>query len=234
MALAGSLAALSLGMGGCPATQDTGSTRDQQGPRQPVEEPGWQPDSREVPRPYGPIARRAERVDSGTGTLRWRAPESGRVWIANDEREYVVVTRTIKRGDQVDVFPQRDRIELNDEVIYGGKAGDNLESRDTHAIWFLARDRGGQWDEIDPYGGIPDSADRVAHGSGVVSWRVDQTGRIWVGDDRNKKLVMSHPVKSGDQVQIDPKSDQVKVNGRIVFSQNLESRHEHSVFWTGR
>jgi hypothetical protein len=62
----------------------------------------------------------------------------------------------------------------------------------------------------------------------------DQTGRVWVGDDRGKKLVMSHPVKAGDQVEIDPKKDQVKINGRIVFSQNLESRHGHFVFWMGR
>jgi hypothetical protein len=41
----------------------------------------------------------------------------------------------------------------------------------------------------------------------------------------------AHGRCGGDHVLIDVSHDQVKVNGRVVYHQNLESKHAHSIFF---
>jgi hypothetical protein len=151
-------------------------------------------------------------------------PRSGTIWVANTTRNYEVISRAVKRGDVIEVIPQRDRIELNDQPI----STTNLESNDQHAKFF----RPANWSSGPrPYASIPREAQNAASGFGEVSWRAEAAGTIWVGDDRSKKLILSSPVRADDLIEIDASEDRVKLNGRVIYRQNLESKHGHSIFF---
>lgn len=184
-------------------------------------------DSADLDRPahYGNIPSSADRVAEGYGRLEHRAERDGTAWIANDSRGYVVVSRRVNRGDLIEVMPDRNRVEID-----GRNAFDqDMESGARHAI-FLS----GVWDSgssHEPYGEIPRRARSMATGTGRIEWRVDQPGRIWVGDDKRENVVISEAVRRGDSVEVIPGSNQVKINGRVVFDQNMESKHQHSIFF---
>jgi predicted RNA-binding protein with TRAM domain len=164
----------------------------------------------------------------GYGDVRWEAPAAGRVWVANVTRGYVVVAEDVSRGDGVKVFPSKDRVEIAGRVA----AAQNLESRDRHAVYFrdgVIRPRGGGGSG--GYGSIPRGAERVASGVGSFSWRAEAGGTIWLGDDKTRTVLLTQPVRAGDLVEVDAESDFVRVNGRDVYRQNLESRHTLSIFW---
>lgn len=172
----------------------------------------------------GRIPESAEVGSSGFGHLRYEAQHAGTVWVANTTRGYEVVSHAVRRGDKVEVIPGSDRIELNDKSI----STNNLESNDEHTIYF----RPNNWTSGPrAYSSIPRSAQSVAHGFGEVSWRAEAAGTVWIGDDNNKRMLLTHPVKADDFVEIDPSQDRVKLNGRVIYRQNLESKHGHSIFF---
>lgn len=169
-------------------------------------------------------------VEAGIGELRYRAPADGRMWVENRTRGYQIISRSIKRNDEVRVRPAKDEIEVNGQTIYG----ENLEKNHEHGIYFRSGSGGG-WGgggggHAD-YGGIPSGAERVASGHGTVRFRADSRGTVWIGNDKLKQQITSTPVQRGDEVEVSPESDQVKLNGRVIFSQNLESKHQHSIFF---
>ncbi len=184
-------------------------------------------DTADLDRPahYGNIPSSADRVAEGYGRLEHRAERDGTAWIANDSRGYVVVSRRVNRGDLIEVMPDRNRVEID-----GRNAFDqDMESGARHAI-FLS----GVWDSgssHEPYGEIPRRARSMATGTGRIEWRADESGRIWIGDDKRENVVISEAVRRGDSVEVIPGSNQVKINGRVVFDQNMESKHQHSIFF---
>lgn len=202
----------------------------------PADEPGGpapveRPVEHETIEPsYGRIPSGAERVASGYGKVTYRAPEDGRVWVGNDNRRYEILSRNVKRGDRIEVMPERDLIEFNEQPIYQ----QNLERSDKHAVFFRASRSGwgsGWGSGPAPYAGIPRSAESVASGRGRVEWRAESRGTVWIGNDRLKSVVVSHAVNVDDLVEVDPSKDQVKLNGRVIFNKNMESKHEHSIFF---
>ena len=177
------------------------------------------------PANYGNIPSSAERVAEGFGRLEYRAARDGTAWITNDSRGYVVVSRRVSRGDKIEVIPDRNRVEVEGRIEFDR----DMESSARHAI-FLS----GTWDnwsDREPYAEIPRRARSMASGTGRIEWRVEESGRVWVGNDKRKSVVYSGDVRRGDVVEVIPGSNQVKVNGRTVFDQNMESRHEHTIFF---
>jgi hypothetical protein len=172
---------------------------------------------------YGGVPERAQRLEEGTGRIRAKIPASGRVWVANDTNRLVVITFDVAAGDEVEVDAGADRVLHNRREVYT----QNLESKHDHVIFY--RESLGSAG----YGKIPSEAERVATGTGTVVFRVEQDGFVWVGDDELRRELLLHPVKRGDVVEIDARRDEVKINGKSVYNQNLESRHRHSVFFRG-
>ena len=88
------------------------------------------------------------------------------------------------------------------------------------------------------YDGIPQSAATVASGEGNVEWRAEGSGRIWVGDDKDQRMLVSSDVHPDDVVEVEACGDQVKINERVVFEESAdrkhrasEKMHQHSVFF---
>lgn len=172
---------------------------------------------------YGEIPDGCDRLTSGSGSLRVRAPGAGRIWIGDDSRRYVICSHAVKPNDKIEIDPKGDRIEINDQPVFT----QNLESNDQHTVYFRPSRSLGRGDV---YGDIPRQAERVAGGTGSLLYRAEYDGRLWVGDDKAKRVIVSQTVRRGDAVEIDIKHDQVKINGKIVFNQNLESKHQHSIY----
>jgi len=165
----------------------------------------------------------AQRVARGNGRVNFRVPSDGRIWVTNETRGYRIVSRTVKRGDRIEVIPESDKVERNDQPIYQ----QNLERRDEHGIYFSTGSGG-----ADPYGSIDRSAENVLSRTGRFSWRAEENGEIWIGDDKLERVLVNQKVRRGDLVElILGDADQIKVNGSVVYSQNLESKHPHSVFF---
>lgn len=156
------------------------------------------------------------------GHIQLRAPANGIVTVENVTRGYQVVRRSVRRGERIDVWPNRDKIESNGESFYH----QNLEKDDVHAILFVEGARGG----ARPYAGIPSDAWNAASGYGHISARAPRDGVMWVGNDKLKTLVIGGEVRRNDLIEVDAKRDEVKINGRVVWSRNLESKHSHSIF----
>lgn len=179
------------------------------------------------PANYGNIPGSAERVAEGYGRVRYRVEREGTAWIANDSKGYVVVLRRVDRGDVIEVIPDRNRVEIGGRIVFD----QDMESGARHAIFLSNAGGWDNWSDQEPYGEIPRRARSMATGTGRLEWRVEEPGRVWVGNDKRKHVVVSQDVRRGDVVEVIPDKNQVKVNGRIVFDQNMESKNQHSIFF---
>lgn len=182
-------------------------------------------------RAYDGIPRRATVEQSGTGKLRFRAPSAGRVWVGNDELERQIISTRVRRGDIVEVDPERDRVKRNEEVIFDR----NMERRHAHTVFFQ-REAGSDDPDRDEdagggYDGIPTSASRARSGSGVQRYAATKNGRVWVGDDERERQIVSTQVSKGDVVTVDPAKDQVRLNDEVIYDRDLVRRNEHSIFF---
>lgn len=174
---------------------------------------------------YGSVPSDARCVAYGPARLEFTATEDGRVWVGDEAAKHEVVSRKVARGDRVVVVADAGRVELNNRVIEDQGVG----AVRPNAIYFLAA--GARSAELAPYDGISMNAARVAGGQGKVEWRATQSGRVWVGDDATRRLLVSEPVAEGDVVEIDVENDRITVNGRTVCEAYLEPKHAHAVFF---
>lgn len=179
-------------------------------------------------RPYDGIPRSARLMERFNGKRKFRAPSVGTVWVGDEGRERQVISIKVKRGDTVEVDPDKDRVKKNDEVVYDR----NLERRNTHNIFFKP-DRDADWDSdsTSSYDGIPHSAKRVKSGTGVVRFKAAKTGRVWIGDDERERQIVAREVVKDDVIEVDPEKNRVTLNGASIYDRNLERRNEHSIFF---
>lgn len=174
---------------------------------------------------YGNIPGNAERGASQSGRFTYTVPHEGTIWVGNDTNRYLVVKHNVRRGDRVEVDPRGNRVKLNDEAIYQ----QNMEANARHSVYY--REAGSSSGGSSPYGNVPSSAENMSSGSGKITWRAESSGHVWIGNDRQRSVVVDSNVNSGDLVEVDPRSNRVKVNGREIYSQNMESKHTHSIFF---
>jgi signal peptidase I len=83
---------------------------------------------------YDGIPTSAKRAKSGGGVLRYQATREGRVWVGDDDRERMILSKAVVKGDIVEVDPSKDQVRLNDEIIYDR----DLVRRNDHSIFFRA------------------------------------------------------------------------------------------------
>lgn len=179
-------------------------------------------------KPYDGIPRSADLVERDTGKIKFRAPSVGRIWIADHDKRRQIVAAQVRRGDNVVIEPDKDRIKVNDEIIYDR----NLERKHVHDIFFR-HDRNADHDADggNTYDGIPTSARRVKSGVGTVKYEAQKDGRIYIGDDDRERQLVSKPVVKGDKIEIDSSRDSIKLNGESIYDRNLNSDNSHSIFF---
>ena len=78
---------------------------------------------------------------------------------------------------------------------------------------------------------IPQGADEVTSGRGVLRHTVQRDGRIWVYDGGTDKMVYTGTVRDGDKVVVDPDTNQITVGGTTVSEQPLVRDHKYRIYF---
>ena len=78
---------------------------------------------------------------------------------------------------------------------------------------------------------IPQGADEVTSGRGVLRHTVQRDGRVWVYDAETDKMVYTGTVRDGDRIAVDPDRNQITVGGTTVSEQPLVRDHKYRLYF---
>jgi hypothetical protein len=82
----------------------------------------------------------------------------------------------------------------------------------------------------DPLSNVPANATIASSGNDHLSYSAPSDGRIWVYDVTNDRIDYSGPLSMNEAVAVDPKSNTVTINGRVV-SDTLKQDAQHRVYF---
>jgi hypothetical protein len=82
----------------------------------------------------------------------------------------------------------------------------------------------------DPLSSIPSNATIASSGNDQLTYTASTYGRIWVYDVSNNRIDYSGPLRANEGVTVDPKTNTVTINGRIV-SDTLVQGAQHRVYF---
>jgi hypothetical protein len=95
--------------------------------------------------PSGEVPRTAEVAKRGRGELTYRAPDDGKIWVVEGENDRVLYTGRVRRGDEFQLQPARNRAYLNDRQV----VDKDVKSDSGHRIYFESdsgRSGATEWD----------------------------------------------------------------------------------------
>lgn len=103
------------------------------------------------------IPRWADSVREGTGKQRWTADFDGVVYVYDAKKDFVPWYGPVRRGQEIIVRPEDDRITVNDRAVYTN----NLERDGRYTIYFAREGRQQAWerDHRDDHGGWDNNRD---------------------------------------------------------------------------
>jgi hypothetical protein len=80
---------------------------------------------------------------------------------------------------------------------------------------------------------VPADARSVARqsGSNPVNFTAPDDGSIFVYDRSSQKMVYSGRLRRGDTLELDPRRDEVRVEGRAVLESDLRDLNEYQVWF---
>lgn len=192
---------------------------------------GTLPSDATAPRPSN-VGGSAMLVGQGKNRITYTADRDGTVWIANRDRDRVVYSGRLMRGDTVTVDAAKDLIAINGNRVAPGIAVDNVE----HRVYFQPMDSAAL-----PAGAsvsVAPGADRTARGidrpSDVplaatlratsdqpIEFTPDVDGTVWVVTSADNRVIYTGRVIHGDHVIINPLASALTVNGHAVYDRQL-------------
>jgi len=78
---------------------------------------------------------------------------------------------------------------------------------------------------------IPSTAERVAEGTGDVSYRAPDNGRVYVFDRNDDRIVFTGDVDKDQLVVVDTKNDRITVGDKVVSEKSLHPGNAHRIFF---
>jgi len=80
---------------------------------------------------------------------------------------------------------------------------------------------------------VPADAKSIAKqtGSNPVNFTAPDDGSIYVYDRSEQKMVYSGRLKEGETLEVDPKRDKVRLDGRVVLEKQLRDLNEYQVWF---
>ncbi|CAN5677658.1 hypothetical protein BH09PLA1_BH09PLA1_24120 [soil metagenome] len=176
------------------------------------------------------IPRDARRVAEGSGELSYSARSDGRIYLYDINDRSVVDNRILRRDESYSVNPDANRILVDRKKV----SDQDLKRKHNHRLYFLANDRRDR-DRTDRddrnTDSLPRNAKNVASGTGEVTYRVRDRGRIYIYDADNERILLSRDVRDGQTVLVDPGGDRVLIDGKKVYDNNLERKHTHRIYF---
>jgi hypothetical protein len=82
----------------------------------------------------------------------------------------------------------------------------------------------------DPLSNVPSNATIASSGNDHLSYTAPSFGRIWVYDVTNDRIDYSGPLSMNEAVAVDPNTNTVTINGRIV-SDTLKQGAQHRIYF---
>jgi hypothetical protein len=70
---------------------------------------------------------------------------------------------------------------------------------------------------------VPAEAQVVSSGQGQLSYSAPHDGMVYVYNSSSNKLLYAGPIKQGQSVIVDPASNRIMLNGRVVMNKELGS-----------
>ena|SRR5438552_7547344 len=78
---------------------------------------------------------------------------------------------------------------------------------------------------------IPTEATVSSEGSGHVSYRAPQDGKVYVFDRNNDRVIYAGDVEKDQLVTVDPDTDHVTVGNQVVLEKGLHKGNTHRIFF---
>lgn len=185
---------------------------------------GWGGGGTEIPG-------RADIVAEGRGTLRYRAPEDGRVWLFDADRRFVIDDRRLNPGREYIVSPSDGKVWIDNDRVrtYSFERGHEIR------IYYLA-DRGsggsGGGNRPPPLPPELDDASRVAFGRGDLSYVARDRGRVWVYDATDGRVVYRGDLLRNDRILVSPERNYISLReAESRGSFRMNPRHDHAIYF---
>jgi hypothetical protein len=85
--------------------------------------------------------------------------------------------------------------------------------------------------DTDRPGRIPRRADIVRDGTGKLKWTADMDGTVYVYDQTRDAIRYTGPVRRGQEIIVQPNDNQIQVDGRTVYDEDLKSDATHQIYF---
>ena len=82
----------------------------------------------------------------------------------------------------------------------------------------------------DAFSNIPANATVASSGNDHLSYTAPSFGRIWVYDATNDRIDYSGPIAMNEAVKVDPNSNSITINGRVVADTLTPGVHHRIYF----
>lgn len=173
------------------------------------------------------IPRDARKVAEGAGQLAFAARSDGRVYLYDIDDRVVIDNRALRRDERYSVDPDQNRILIDDRRV----SDQDLKRKHNHRIYFLPNDRRDRDDWRGSTDRLPRDARNVATGTGQVSYRARDRGRVYVYDADDQRVLFVRDIRDGQEIVVDPENDRVLIDGKKVYDNNLERKHTHRIYF---
>ncbi|MBC8109217.1 MAG: hypothetical protein H7Z14_21705 [Anaerolineae bacterium] len=175
------------------------------------------------------IPRDARMAAEGSGQLSYAPRSDGRVYLYDVTDRTVLDSRPIRRDETYSVDPDANKIQLDRRTV----SQRDLKRKNDHRIYFRSDETSDRDDRNDNLNvdRLPRNAKSVATGTGEITYRVRDRGRIYVYDADNERVLLARDVHDGQSVLVDPGKDRVLIDGKKVYDDNLERKHAHRIYF---
>jgi hypothetical protein len=162
----------------------------------------------------------AEIQTEGPQRLVYTAPSGGEIWVTDVAGSAIVYSGAVRRGDEVVVDPDNNRVTVAGQVVTTHDVG-----HDDHRIRFAP----GMADQaaavapghdVQRPGDVPAAAALTGEGVNRVAYTASTAGTVWVVDDHNT-VIYTGRVNRNDRLIIDPDHNNLTINDKPVDNQTL-------------
>jgi hypothetical protein len=199
----------------------------------------------EISRPSA-VPSSASLVAEGRNRTEYTAADDGEVWIANADRNSLVYTGRIERGEHVVIDPDRKDLTINGRTVWSERR--DLPA-DNYRVFFAPSDA--RRPILTPTPGsvtsngaapvvvverpreIPAAATVRSEFEDRTEIQANDAGTAWVVDGSNR-VVYSTRLREGDRLTVDPANDQIQLNDHRAYDGRLTPGHYRLYFERAR
>jgi hypothetical protein len=77
---------------------------------------------------------------------------------------------------------------------------------------------------------IPANARLASEGTGQVTYRAADDGKVYVFDQNDNKIIYSGDIQKGQIVTVDPQANRVMIGDNVVSERSLHAGNSHRIF----